>query len=64
MLRRFRPGWRRKRAGFLRFLGLIKVQSYGLGLRMDRQSFILGGLLIVAKGELVGFDCMPLFETS
>jgi hypothetical protein len=64
MLRHFRPGWRRKRAGFLRFLSLIKVQSYGLGLRMDCQSFILGWLLIVAQCEFVGFDGMPLLKTS
>jgi len=31
---------------------------------MDRQSFIFGGLLIVAKGELVSFDGMPLLKTS
>jgi len=31
---------------------------------MDRQSFILGWLLIVAQCEFISFDGMPLFETS
>ena len=30
---------------------------------MDRQSFILGWLLIVAQRELVGFDGMSLLKT-
>ena len=63
MLRHLHPGWSRQRADFLRFLCLIKVQSYGLRLGMDHQTFILGWLLIVAKSELVGFDGMPLLKT-
>ena len=63
VLRHLHPGWSRQRADFLRFLCLIKVQSYGLRLGMDHQTFILGWLLIVAKSELVGFDGMPLLKT-